>query len=1131
MPRLSLLALALLVVLAATPALAQTGGLSLDDVVALKELGYDDATVRKELERTGTKLRLTAEVEQALRKAGCGDALVAWLKARAPRVEVTLDQVLAWSGAGKAPAEIIAKLGTQSFKLAPADALELVRGGVHPAVIRAVKGGPLVKDDLLRLAGKRTSEAAFGALLKRLGAAWKPAPPEALELIKAGVPRSVVKALIGGAQPPKPGPTKPAAGEMSHFEHIGGGFGVASPPTWQVLRELDNGTVSWAFTPDDTIGKTLEDLDRAFVVQRLAIMPGNAFAFLELRALIDVVSGLARASEPGLAVEGEPEAVKLGALDGFRVRLAGAVKGRDGRYRGWIATTRRGRFVYLIAAQAPEADYAALEPTFEAMRAGVRLGRKQVSQRTKTWRTEELVEANKHAVVSVVAGYENKPVGSGSGFVVRADGYVVTNHHVVFDEDKKQFYTDFTIAWDDSLGRRPVKAKLVGAKREYRGSLIKSLAEGGVDIALLKIVDGEAEYPTVKLTPLREVKLGDGVVAMGFPRRDVMTGLSLFVTKGGVVRFNRDDRGVVRSIYTDAKITHGNSGGPCFDVETGGVFGINTFGAWHGIEDASQRNRQLQLGDLVGYYGVIPVRDVFREFPQYTLFPAGWERKATARDRVLLAHDFLGQGLFSAAKREAEAALELQPGDPDALLVKAYAIGLGGDPRTMIDLLKKTSQRHPEHFETLVALASVHFELADYLEAANHVERAAALRKDDLQVTLLRGRIYLAIGRHDEALVQAKAAAQLTGDAVPDPAILAGQVHYAKGDLEAGRAAFQRAVEANRYEADAWLGLGEYFERQKKWDAAILEYGKLQRLLPHAPEAAVAIGRCYREARRYEKAVASYRIALARYHKAGQTPAAEMLYQYGWLCQHTLKNVDEAMAAYKLYLLHHGALRPAWRVHLEAALLLRDQKAPAGLCWAHMARGLALSPEEDELKKTAGTFQRAGVDARSLIVMAKLGYAPQVMLDLILHSSLALRITTKEQVQQLARAGVPVGVIAAILKLQERAGPAKREPTGGGQGPTLVGRWQNAQTVNGTPVVNVLEIAANGQFSESTFHGQTRQLLGRVVGSIQVVGQGVLQVTVTQPQAVQTRASFSLTADRFTIQFPNRPPTVYQRVR
>ena len=138
--------------------------------------------------------------------------------------------------------------------------------------------------------------------------------------------------------------------------------------------------------------------------------------------------------------------------------------------------------------------------------------------------------------------------GVGSGFVISADGFVVTNNHVVNDAST-------------------VKIKFQGGA-EYDAKVIGT--DSKTDLALLKI-DSDKTFDFVPLTS-KEAKVGDWVMAVGNP-----FGLGGTVTAGIVSARGRDIGSGPYDDYLqiDASINKGNSGGPAFNLE-GEVVGVNT---------------------------------------------------------------------------------------------------------------------------------------------------------------------------------------------------------------------------------------------------------------------------------------------------------------------------------------------------------------------------------------------------------------------------------------------------------------------------------------------------------------------------------------------------------------------------
>jgi serine protease Do len=139
-------------------------------------------------------------------------------------------------------------------------------------------------------------------------------------------------------------------------------------------------------------------------------------------------------------------------------------------------------------------------------------------------------------------------MGQGSGFFISADGYAVTNNHVVDKAESVEVTTD---------DGKVYSAKVIGT-------------DSKTDIALIK-VEGRSDFPHVTLAE-KAPRIGDWVLAVGNP-----FGLGGTVTAGIVSARGRDiGAGPYDDfIQIDAPVNKGNSGGPTFDVD-GNVIGVNT---------------------------------------------------------------------------------------------------------------------------------------------------------------------------------------------------------------------------------------------------------------------------------------------------------------------------------------------------------------------------------------------------------------------------------------------------------------------------------------------------------------------------------------------------------------------------
>jgi len=188
------------------------------------------------------------------------------------------------------------------------------------------------------------------------------------------------------------------------------------------------------------------------------------------------------------------------------------------------------------------------------------IGANLVETKNKVERAPDSIAALAARVIPAVVSISVKgssSSGTGSGFFLDSNGYVLTNNHVV-----EAAATSGTITVELSNGKK-YGAKLMGRDNSY-------------DLAVLKIDVTSA--PTLQLGDSDLVQVGDSVIAIGSP-----LGLSGTVTSGIISSKNRavttgngnGESSFINALQTDAAINPGNSGGPLVD-STGAVIGVNS---------------------------------------------------------------------------------------------------------------------------------------------------------------------------------------------------------------------------------------------------------------------------------------------------------------------------------------------------------------------------------------------------------------------------------------------------------------------------------------------------------------------------------------------------------------------------
>ncbi len=166
---------------------------------------------------------------------------------------------------------------------------------------------------------------------------------------------------------------------------------------------------------------------------------------------------------------------------------------------------------------------------------------------------EKCVEAFSEAVVKV-----SSPAGTGSGFFINEDGYLITNYHVIERETKIEVTMFQKVK--DGFEKKTFKEVKIEAINPF------------IDLALLKVEDlGDTKVTYAYLGDINEIRVGERVFAIGSP-----LGLERTVTDGVISTTNRAFEGLVY-IQTNADLNPGNSGGPLFNL-AGEVIGVANMG-------------------------------------------------------------------------------------------------------------------------------------------------------------------------------------------------------------------------------------------------------------------------------------------------------------------------------------------------------------------------------------------------------------------------------------------------------------------------------------------------------------------------------------------------------------------------
>lgn len=200
-----------------------------------------------------------------------------------------------------------------------------------------------------------------------------------------------------------------------------------------------------------------------------------------------------------------------------------------------------------------------------------------IPQTTQEEKIINVVNSVSSAVVSIIIskdppifmGIEKKEIGGGTGFMVSADGMVLTNKHVVLDER-----ADYIILTNDG---RKFSAKVLARDPIQDLAILKIETENHIDGSTGNIVN--KPFSVVKFGDSDKLQIGQSVIVIGNALGEFRNTISVGVISGLGRTITASGDGLVETIedviQTDAAINKGNSGGPLLNL-LGEVVGINT---------------------------------------------------------------------------------------------------------------------------------------------------------------------------------------------------------------------------------------------------------------------------------------------------------------------------------------------------------------------------------------------------------------------------------------------------------------------------------------------------------------------------------------------------------------------------
>jgi len=395
-------------------------------------------------------------------------------------------------------------------------------------------------------------------------------------------------------------------------------------------------------------------------------------------------------------------------------------------------------------------------------------------------------ESGPSVVVIVAIDREGRFMSQGSGFVVREDGAVVTNYHVI------------SRATD-------IKVKIGPKILDIEGVLYVDLDN---DLAILK-VEGKG-FPTVRLGDANGLLVGEKLYVIGSPQ-----GLENTISEG-ILSGIREISPQRRILQMTAPISPGSSGGPVFNGK-GEVVGVATF--------LIEENQNLNFA--------LPINLITPGLAKKDLVsPRDACRVDFAETSACYYHQGLAYGTLGQYDRAAEAftrALTIDPKKIEIYVALSAIYANLGRYQEALDMLNEALKGQPEEASLLNALAATYGQMGKYREALAAFEKSAALRADNPVAYYGLATTYAKMNRYKEAVKAGKQAVELD----PESAQFRGFLGYAYTKLNMtseAAAAFKAAIRLDPEDPRMHLGLGKVYVLMGERASALEEYKMLKKI-------------------------------------------------------------------------------------------------------------------------------------------------------------------------------------------------------------------------------------------------------------------------------------------------------------
>lgn len=984
-------------------ALCFAQGMSIDDLVWLKNSGIKEQEILQEIESNKIKFKLTIQDVNKLKKAGFSNDFIAQLGPLPLENNISVSNILKMLKAGKSEEVILIKIfsTTKKIKISIRDRLTLKRAGASNRIIRALAETNILNYDKIKFWYEQNiSEDEILQKIRKYPIKQKFSIKHLLALRKLNVSRRILAALKSNNSSSKPvyNETPVVHSQYKKYKDLTGLFSLKYPKSWRIMQEVKGGSdFRLCFTPDKYT-KEIKNIKLGVSVHVAMLEHGSSYDFLSVENVFKKMlpTHLKHNKEYKLRYNSHKN-IQIGKLKAVEVDYSAVMENTPVKEMT-IMSYKRG-VEFTINFTVPKDKAYNYQSVFHKIKDSLKLvpGKLKSERLPDRMKSSDIIRRAKQSTVLVSAWF-GKSKGTGTGFLVTPNGYIITNHHVCYNhKDKMKQATRIEVSWDSKLGKKSMPAKLIAAWYQK--------APTRKDVALLKI--DVVNHPYLPLASPDKVLESDRVIAFGFPRTDIFGSNDITITEGTVIRIEEAAGGKLNVISIDAKITHGNSGGPCFDLNLGGVIGINT---------------AVYKGELLGYNIALPITIAFEEFPEL-YYPQKDLYAFSPTERMKLAVYFKGCKQYRGATRELLNIVK-QQGTNDlahsllgqVLLSESYN-RTGKEKKLLkaqaISYYKKALKINPKSELALYGLGNYYWEKQNQLEAFRFYDRLVSYYPESVWAYNSRALLYSQAKRYEEAIEDAKKAIQLNNDLQPDPYMTLGSIYYKQKKYYQGRSQYKKAIEINPNNLKAQYGRVDYYLYRQDYNGAEIEYARLIERFRGIPEVLEKVGNFYKTYKKdLTKASNYYEQAFKVYTQKGQLPSLTLLRNITDLAYKTKQYTKALERANLRLLLEKTKFQQHDAMIVIGNIFWRLKRGGIGDAFYYLA--LSKYPSDSKLISYLKKNKTKALDLKSLALITKI-YGRRhllTLLQLILVADLDYSI--KGQTTTNLQKAFPKSVVAAI---------------------------------------------------------------------------------------------------------------------